>query len=149
MLHTITYTAQMENGTVNVKVGETEINSGDAVAAGETVSISIMPAEGYLVESVTVETTSGTETPAAGAPARRAAVNVNGDGNNYTFVMPEDNVTINVEFSHSPITSVNDLRVSDNDGVRYVNPMGQVSNRPFQGVNIVIDGNKTYKAIMN
>jgi len=31
--------------------------------------------------------------------------------------------------------------------VRYVNPMGHVSDRPFKGLNIVIDGDKTYKVV--
>ena len=149
VLYTVTYTAQLENGTVAVAVGDTEINSGDAVAAGETVSITITPAEGYVVESVTVETASGTETPAAGAPAHRAAVDVNGSGNNYSFVMPEEPVTIDVTLVQNTITGVNDLRVNSDNGVKYVNPMGQVSNRPFKGVNIVVDGGKTYKVIKN
>ncbi|MBP3739234.1 MAG: hypothetical protein J6I72_09335, partial [Muribaculaceae bacterium] len=145
----VNFTAQLQNGTVAVFVGETEINSGDAVAAGETVSITITPAEGYVVESVTVETASGTETPAAGAPARRAAVDVNGSGNNYSFVMPEEPVTIDVTLVQNTITGVNDLRVNSVNGVKYVNPMGQVSNRPFKGVNIVVDGGKTYKVFKN
>ncbi|MBP3738366.1 MAG: leucine-rich repeat protein [Muribaculaceae bacterium] len=149
VLYTVTYTAQLENGTVAVAVGDTEINSGDAVAAGETVSITITPAEGYQVESVTVETTSETETPAAGAPAHRAPVDVNGSGNRYTFVMPEESVTIDVSLVQTIITGVNDLRVNSDNGVKYVNPMGQVSDRPFQGVNIVVDGGKTYKVIKN
>ena len=149
VLYTVTYTAQLENGTVAVAVGDTEINSGDAVAAGETVSITITPAEGYQVESVTVETTSETETPAAGAPAHRAPVDVNGSGNRYTFVMPEESVTIDVSIVQTIITGVNDLRVNSDNGVKYVNPMGQVSNRPFKGVNIVVDGGKTYKVIKN
>ena len=145
----VNFTAQLQNGTVAVFVGETEINSGDAVAAGETVSITITPAEGYVVESVTVETASGTETPAAGAPAHRAAVDVNGSGNNYSFVMPEEPVTIDVTLVQNTITGVNDLRVNSDNGVKYVNPMGQVSDRPFQGVNIVVDGGKTYKVFKN
>ena len=63
--------------------------------------------------------------------------------------MPEESVTIDVSLVQTIITGVNDLRVNSDNGVKYVNPMGQVSNRPFQGVNIVVDGGKTYKVIKN
>ncbi|MBR1803834.1 MAG: Ig-like domain-containing protein [Muribaculaceae bacterium] len=136
----VNFTAQMENGTMTVKVGDAEINSGDAVAAGETVSITVMPAEGYLVESVTVETASESVTPAAGAPARRAAVEVNGSGNEYTFVMPQEPVTINVELVHSPITGINDLRISDN-GTIYYDMQGKRIAAPQSGITIAITRN--------
>ena len=47
------------------------------------------------------------------------------------------------------VTAIDDVRVTSDGSVKYVNPMGQVSDRPFQGVNIVVDGNKTYKVIKN
>ncbi|MBP3738367.1 MAG: DUF5115 domain-containing protein [Muribaculaceae bacterium] len=47
------------------------------------------------------------------------------------------------------VTAIDDVRVTSDGSVKYVNPMGQVSNTPFQGVNIVVDGNKTYKVIKN
>ena len=47
------------------------------------------------------------------------------------------------------VTAIDDVRTASDGTVKYVNPMGQVSDRPFQGVNIVVDGNKTYKVIKN
>lgn len=45
-------------------------------------------------------------------------------------------------------TSIDAININGNNtAVRYVNPMGQVSNTPFKGLNIVIDGDKTYKVI--
>ncbi|MBR1804087.1 MAG: hypothetical protein IJ775_04195, partial [Muribaculaceae bacterium] len=150
VMSTVTFNAEMENATIVVKAAGEVIESGAEVAEGTLVTIVVTPDEGYMVESVTVETTAS-DTPEVGngAPARRAAVDVTPGDEGYTFTMPAEPVTINVTVAQIPITGVNDLRVSDNDGVRYINPMGQVSNRPFQGVNIVIDGDKTYKAIMN
>ena len=46
-------------------------------------------------------------------------------------------------------TSIDAININGNNtAVRYVNPMGQVSNTPFKGLNIVIDGDKTYKVII-
>ena len=39
------------------------------------------------------------------------------------------------------------INLDNGQGRRYVNPMGQMSNRPFRGVNIVIDGDRTYKVV--
>ena len=47
------------------------------------------------------------------------------------------------------LTAIDDVRAASDGTVKYVNPMGQVSDRPFQGVNIVVDGDKTYKVIKN
>lgn len=45
-------------------------------------------------------------------------------------------------------TSIEDINTNgSNAPVRYVNPMGQVSNTPFKGINIVIDGDRTYKVV--
>ena len=47
------------------------------------------------------------------------------------------------------VTAIDDVRVTSDGSVRYIDVNGRVSNTPFQGINIVIDGDKTYKAIMN
>ena len=44
-------------------------------------------------------------------------------------------------------TAIDEITVEGNHNVRYVNPMGQVSDTPFKGINIVIDGDKVYKVI--
>ena len=47
------------------------------------------------------------------------------------------------------VTAIDDVRTATDGSVRYIDVNGRVSNTPFQGINIVIDGDKTYKAIMN
>lgn len=53
--------------------------------------------------------------------------------------MPGADVTVNATFA------LQDYTISLGEG--YVNPMGQMSDRPFRGVNIVIDGYRTYKVV--
>lgn len=135
--------------------GETEVEEGTQVV------ITVTPAEGYLVKSVTVTKDEVNVTPSDdpyggefGAPRRAdslddAFVEVTaGENGAYTFVMPNVPVTIDVTVEEeSPVTAISDINAANAGTVKYVNAQGQVSNRPFQGVNIVIDGNKTYKIV--
>ena len=140
--------ADTENGTIEVYIGENQIESGAVVAEGTQVMIVLIPDVGYKVNNLTVETTtaSGSDGP-AGMP-RRANVDITpGDNNTYAFNMPGEPVTITAEFVKEVVTGIYDLNVNGNKGVKYVNAMGQVSDRPFEGINIVIDGDKTYKIV--
>lgn len=135
--------------------GETEVEEGTQVV------ITVTPAEGYQVKSVTVTKDEVNVTPSDdpyggefGAPRRAdslddAFVEVTaGENGAYTFVMPNVPVTIDVTMEEeSPVTAISDINAANAGTVKYVNAQGQVSNRPFQGVNIVIDGNKTYKIV--
>ena len=135
--------------------GETEVEEGTQVV------ITVTPAEGYQVKSVTVTKDEVNVTPSDdpyggefGAPRRAdslddAFVEVTaGENGAYTFVMPNVPVTIDVAVEEeSPVTAISDINAANAGTVKYVNAQGQVSNRPFQGVNIVIDGNKTYKIV--
>lgn len=116
---------------------------------GQTVTLTVTPDENYELESIAVTTVDAQETEPSGAP-RKAAENIEltktGD-NTYTFTMPASNVNVIATFKEEQVTAIGDIKADSHDGLRYVNPMGQVSNRPFQGLNIVIDGNKTYKII--
>ncbi len=49
--------------------------------------------------------------------------------------------------SKNVATAISDINADNHENIRYVSPSGRVSNRPFEGVNIVIDGNNTYKII--
>ena len=145
----ITFSAAVDNATVEVLVAGEPIESGTAVAEGTEVTIVVTPEEGYKVESVTVTTADAAEPEGPAGMPRRANVDVTpGDNNTYTFNMPGEPVSINVETAEDQpvMTGITDLNVTSK-GVKYVNVMGQVSDRPFNGVNIVIDGDKTYKVI--
>ena len=65
----------------------------------------------------------------------------------YTFAMPASAVNVNATFVEDQNTAIMGIEADGRQGVRYVNPMGQVSDRPFPGINIVIDGDKTYKVV--
>ena len=141
----INFSATVEHATIEVTVAGEPIESGALVAEGTEVTIVVTPENGYKVASLTVVEVAEPEGP-AGMP-RRADVPVTADGNTYTFDMPAAPININVTMEQEVTTGVADLNVSSNKGVKYVNVMGQVSDRPFNGVNIVIDGDKTYKVI--
>ncbi|MBO4870582.1 MAG: fibronectin type III domain-containing protein [Muribaculaceae bacterium] len=144
----VTFETAVDNATIQVLVDGEAIATGDVVAEGTEVTIVVTPEEGYEVKEVKV-TEVAAEPTGTGAPRRAAGDDVTvtpGENNQYTFVMPANPVAIDVTVEASPTTAVTDLHVSAG-AVKYVNAMGQVSNRPFKGVNIVIDGNKTYKVV--
>ncbi len=45
------------------------------------------------------------------------------------------------------VTAIADIDAARSGKVTYVDPMGRVSDKPFQGINIVIDGNKVSKMV--
>lgn len=65
----------------------------------------------------------------------------------YTFVMPASAVNVNAAFVLDQSTAIDGINLDNGQGRRYVNPMGQMSDRPLRGVNIVIDGDRTYKVV--
>ena len=72
----------------------------------------------------------------AGAPRRVKKSDMN-SSSNYT-ITPLSNITSSGDIT----TGVSDINVAGNvTGVKYINVMGQVSNRPFNGVNIVVTRN--------
>lgn len=140
----INFEAELDNATMQVLVDNEPIESGDEVAEGTLVTVVVTPADGYQVNGITVA-------PAVAEPGLKAAprrVDVEPAGENtFTFTMPAEPVTISAEVVESVHTGVADINVADNAAVKYVNAMGQVSDRPFQGINIVISGNKVTKVI--
>ena len=127
------FVADAENGVVSVDVTE--------AAAEEEVYVTAVPAEGYTVESVKVNTLDGEEICEA-VPSATAA-------NRYSFYMPSQAVRIVVTFTKT--TGVTDLKAGISS-VKYYNVSGVESDKPFDGVNIVVtrhaDGSvKTTKVI--
>ena len=138
--HTITIPA-VENGSVSA--------SPERANAGETVTLTVTPAQGYKLNTLTV-TTAGEPTPSTGARVKEVKTieTTKVDDNTYTFVMPDADININATFTKNKPTAISDINADSTQGKRlYVSPSGQVSDHPFRGVNIVIDGNSTYKIL--
>lgn len=133
--------ATVENGSVSA--------SPERANAGETVTLTVTPAKGYKLNTLTV-TTAGEPAPSTGARLMDAETiaTTKVDDNTYTFVMPDADININATFVKNKPTAISDINADNAQGKRlYVSPSGQVSERPFTGVNIVIDGNSTYKIL--
>ena len=127
--------------------GETEVEEGAQVV------MTIVPAEGYEVKTVKVTEVAAEPVTGDGAPRRAAGDEVNvtaGEADNtYVFNMPANGVNVDVTVDEiSVVTAIDDINAASNGNVKYVNAMGQVSDRPFNGFNIVINGEKTYKMIV-
>lgn len=78
-------------------------------------------------------------------PVEGATYNMTFEKDGYETVTNEDvaidapqNVSLTVNDVH---TAINDLNSNNAVAVKYVNAMGQVSNNPFKGVNIVVTSN--------
>lgn len=57
--YTVNYSAG-ENGTITVKAGETDVKTGDKVVADTKLTVTVAPAEGFRLASVTVNGTADT-----------------------------------------------------------------------------------------
>lgn len=147
----------LENGTVTADPTEATI--------GETVTLTVTPAEGYKLNTIAVKAGYMSEaTPAAGINllaegewVEQANIEpTKVDDTTYTFVLPEDmeyndatEFRVEATFiEETPSTAIESIYVNFSSNARYVNSVGQVSDRPFKGFNIVIDGDKTYKIIV-
>ena len=132
---------EVENGSVTADVTEANL--------GQTVTLTVTPDERYELQSITVTTVDDQDDTPAAAP-RMAAQDIELtkiDELTYTFVMPASAVNVNATFKHESATAIDGINLDNGQGRRYVNPMGQMSDRPFRGVNIVIDGDRTYKVV--
>ncbi len=143
-----------ENGAITADKSE--------AAVGETVTLTITPIEGYKLETISVKagyteaTPAGINLLAEGDWVELGNVELTKvDDTHYSFVIPENpdynaNTEFRVEatFVEDSQTGIDGIYMNFSSEARYVNPMGQVSDRPFKGLNIVIDGNKTYKIVV-
>ena len=146
----VTMSVALEDGTpVEDKVTR--------VAEGTKVIITAEAEEGYTITSVkvvegdvTLERDDDPFDGEFGAPRRAVGdeVELTDEGNNtYSFIMPAEGVDIKVEVVEDTPVGITDINAAGNSGVKYVNVKGQVSDRPFEGINIVIDGNKVTKIV--
>jgi hypothetical protein len=78
-------------------------------------------------------------------PVEGATYNMTFEKGGFITVTNEDvdinapqNVTLVADDVH---TGINDLNTNNAVAVKYINAMGQVSNRPFSGINIVVTAN--------
>ena len=81
--YTVSIADSIQNGSVSVNGDKT------AFAAGETVTLTVAPAGGYQLKSLTYTAEGGTPVAIAGN----------------TFVMPAANVTVNAEFKLIPVAT--------------------------------------------
>ena len=78
------------NGSVNIEAGETDVTEKTDAKVGDTITLNVVPNEGYKVTSVTY-VKSGDNT----AVAQNATP---GENNTYTFTMPAYGVTVEAKF---------------------------------------------------
>ena len=138
---TITYEAEQEGGTIAVALADgTQVESGvTKVAAGEKVTITATPAEGYKLSDIVVKCGDEVvEFDTEVTPGRAAETR--------TFTMPEGNVSIEATFAKETPTGIENLSMENVKSVRFYNAAGVESTTPFNGVNIVVremtDGSK-------
>ena len=140
--NTITYEAEQEGGTIAVALADgTQVESGvTKVAAGEKVTITATPAEGYKLSELVVKCGDEVvEFDTEVTPGRAAETR--------TFTMPEGEVSIEATFEQETPTGIENLSMENVKSVRFYNAAGVESATPFNGVNIVVremtDGSKS------
>ena len=139
---TITYEAEQEGGTIAVALadGTQVVSAVTKVAAGEKVTITATPAEGYKLSNIVVKCGDEVvEFDTEITPGRAAETR--------TFTMPEGNVSIEATFEQETPTGIENLSMENVKSVRFYNAAGVESTTPFNGVNIVVremtDGSKS------
>lgn len=139
---TITYEAEQEGGTIAVALadGTQVVSAVTKVAAGEQVTITATPTEGYKLSNIVVKCGDEVvEFDTEITPGRAAETR--------TFTMPEGNVSIEATFEKETPTGIENLSMENVKSVRFYNAAGVESTTPFNGVNIVVremtDGSKS------
>jgi len=82
--YTISVTAGIANGSITANPAE--------AAANATITLTISPAAGYQLKTISAQTEAG------------SSVSINGAGNTRTFTMPASNVMVNGEFEPETFT---------------------------------------------
>ncbi|MDR0872370.1 MAG: hypothetical protein LBN27_02735, partial [Prevotellaceae bacterium] len=136
---TLTYgvsIATLSNGTVTLDKNTNPAN----YEAGETVTLTITPAESYELLTISAHKTGDEGT----------TVTLDGTGNSRTFTMPDFGVTVTATFGITITTGINEIH--NNTPARitgYFNILGQkLPQEPQSGVYIIMyDNGKTDKRI--
>jgi hypothetical protein len=84
--YTLTIGGGITNGTVTASADDNNVQSGGTVLYDTEVTLTLAPAEGYSVGTVTVTKSEDT-------------ASVEGDGNSRTFTMPASDVTVTATFT--------------------------------------------------
>lgn len=126
--------SQVENGTVTA--------SPNRANAGETITLTVMPAEGYILSELTVTTVDKSSAPSS---MRLTGVEnietTKVNDNTYTFVMPDADININATFAMNQPTAITDMGANvPGSGQRY-NLMGQPVGPDYRGI-VIVDGKK-------
>ncbi len=130
----ITLPESFENGSVTCDKTE--------AAEGETVTLTVMPDNGYELETLTVTPVDGEP---SGAPMLRLSGGTveltPGENGTYTFAMPAAPVTVNATFKESTVTGVVDINAADRKSGQRYNLMGQPVGNDYKGI-VIEDGRK-------
>jgi hypothetical protein len=140
--YSITVADNIENGTVSAPA---------SAAYGETVTLTVVPAnDSYVLSSLTV-TYDAAEPETLNAP-RRATQNVTTtkvDDTHYTFEMPAGDVMVNATFIEKVVTGISDINATDGKHVRYFDLKGRYIgtslNGAANGIYVTNDGRKVIK----
>ena len=111
--------------------GSAETNPADEAAAGTEVVVTVTPDNGYAIDQITVIDEDEEEIDLI--PGNEL--------NTFTFEMPMGDVTVIVTFKLDEVTGVNDLNAASIQSVKYYNVAGMASDKPFDGMNIVVTRN--------
>ncbi len=133
--------SSFEHGTVTCEK--------DWAYTNETVTLTVIPDEGYSLESLTVATIDDSEP--SGTPSKsEIGVTQGEEPGTYTFKMPAAPVTVNAVFSMIVVTGIDDLNADNVNGAmrhydlngRYV---GTSLEKAPRGIYITSDGRKIVK----
>ena len=96
------------------------------VAAGDTVSVSVMPYTGYYCDGIIVKDSAGNTITASETPASDYYSMINGQ-KNYTFTMPESDVEIQAIYKTAHTVEIISSSESENTSLKFINDNGTIN----------------------
>ena len=114
--HDVIISGDIDNGSV--------VSDKETATMGDVVTLTISPDVDYQLDELIVESDD-------------EQIDVTAD---FTFVMPDADVYVYATFKPNTFTGVKDLNIDIENvsRIQYVNAIGQMSDTPFKGINIVI-----------
>ena len=141
--HNVEVSIDIDNG--NIEADKT------TAAVGETVTLTVIPDNGYQLETITVTYDDGTATTQAVANAaprhamQDVAVN-KVDDTHYAFQMPAGPVMVNATFVREVATGIGNINATDGTPMRYFDLQGRYVGTSLDGarsgVYVTSDGRK-------